>query len=116
MTASELDIAFGSKYVHSDLVVALPKDSVLDQPLVSVVHASGLTKSKGKWRVHQLAKWGLGEATRLIRSNGIYINHERAAASEPISASLVTKGDLLGEGWGLIFRAGKANYKVIRVV
>ncbi|KAJ9070345.1 tyrosyl-tRNA synthetase, variant 2 [Entomophthora muscae] len=47
MSASELELAFGLKNAPSDLVVALPKDAIINQPIVNVVCASGLTKSKG---------------------------------------------------------------------
>lgn len=78
--------------------VELSGKDVFGKPVVDVVVASGLCSSKG-------------EARRLIDNRGLYMNNARVeSASGEVSTSDVTDGRIL------VFRSGKKNYHLVKIV
>ena len=73
-------------------------DSLRDATVIDVAAASGLCKSKG-------------EVRRLMMDGGFYVNNVRIA---DIGAKV--GGDMLVDGRVMVMRAGKKNYRLVKVV
>ncbi|KAI9292109.1 tyrosyl-tRNA synthetase [Neoconidiobolus thromboides FSU 785] len=87
--SSQLDKSF--KY-FKDLQTELQLGIILGNTIVQLAVSSSLCKSKG-------------EATRLIKSGGLYLNHQRV--TDPYYK--INENDLLADKWGLVLRADELN-------
>lgn len=77
--------------------IELGRDDVIDATVVDVMVKSGLQKSKG-------------EARRLLKNGGAYLNNVKVASEK----NRVAAGDLVG-GCMLLLAAGKKNKMLVRV-
>lgn len=93
---TELDAQILEDIAEDAPSTTLSRGDVL-QPLVSVLVAAGMQKSKGA-------------ARRLIQNGGVYINNAKVTEQD----AAVGEGDLI-EGRLLLLAAGKKNKMVVRV-
>ena len=74
----------------------LPIADVVGTPVIKVAVASGLCKSAG-------------EARRLADGGGLYVNNERAGASDVITEGHVIDGQLI------VLRSGRKTYRLVKL-
>ena len=92
MTAADLEPLFADA-PSADLPLA----EIVGSSAAKVAAASGLCKS-------------LGEARRLADGGGLYVNNEKSNGADAVAETQLIEGRLL------ILRAGKKNYRLVKVV
>jgi tyrosyl-tRNA synthetase len=76
----------------------IARADLVSRPVVDVVVAAGLLKSKG-------------EARRMVKNGGVYVNNAKVVGEDAV----VSEGDLI-DGRVLLLAAGKKNKMLVRVV